>query len=141
MLLQKGIDNESIARDAYIFDIAGDHLNLSVADCGLHINSKWPFLGATPDGQVMCECCDTGLCEIKCPYKHRNSTILEAATTEKDFCLRLNEDELKLDSKHQYYYQVQCQLFVTEMAYCDFVVWTEKDLFVQRLMPDEHFGM
>ena len=25
------------------------------------------------------------------------------------------------------------------MAYFDFVVWTECDLFVQRLMPDEHF--
>lgn len=53
--------------------------------------------------------------------------------------LRLNKDELKLDSKHRYYYQVQCQLFVTEMAYCEFVVWTKKDLFVQSLMPDEHF--
>lgn len=40
---------------------------------------------------------------------------------------------------HNCYYQVQCQLFVTGVEYCDFVVWTTKVLFVQRVLPDNDF--
>jgi len=35
--------------------------------------------------------------------------------------------------------QVQCQLFCTQRSYCDFVVYTEKDVHIQRIYPDESF--
>ncbi|XP_048582277.1 uncharacterized protein LOC125561824 [Nematostella vectensis] len=134
-----GIDNECKARESYSFAIASDHLNLSAADCGFYINVKWPFLGASPDGLVMCDCCGIGLCEIKCPYKHRNTTIAESLN-DKGFCLHMTErGSIQLNTNHQYYHQVQCQLFGTDTAYCDFVVWTEEDLFCQRILPDEEF--
>ena len=41
------------------------HEAFSISDSGLRVNLKWPFIGATPDGVVMCECCGTGACEIK----------------------------------------------------------------------------
>ena len=34
------------------------------------------------------------------------------------------------------YMQVQCQVFCTQRSYCDFVVWTEKDVHIQRIYPD-----
>ena len=50
------------------------HEAFSISDSGLRVNLKWPFIGATPDGVVMCECCGTGACEIKVYdlryYKH-----------------------------------------------------------------------
>ncbi len=52
------------------------------------------------------------------------------------------EDEtgnLSLNKKHDFYYQVQTQLLVTERNYCDFVVWTSRDFFVERIYPDEVF--
>ena len=31
-------------------------------------NTQYPHLGASPDGVTMCECCDKGVVELKCPY-------------------------------------------------------------------------
>lgn len=36
--------------------------------------------------------------------------------------------------------QGQCQLFVTGVEYCDFVVWTEKDIFIQSVTRDRVLG-
>ena len=35
--------------------------------------------------------------------------------------------------KHKYFYQVQGQLNITGRNYCDFVVWTPKDMFIERI--------
>lgn len=47
--------------------------------------------------------------------------------------------QLHLNKDHAYYYQVQCQLLVSEIKSCDFVVWTTKDFFVEKIMFDEIF--
>jgi hypothetical protein len=44
--------------------------------------------------------------------------------------------QLHLNKDHAYYYQVQCQLLVSEIKLCDFVVWTTKDFLVERIMFD-----
>ncbi len=33
--------------------------------------------------------------------------------------------------------KVQCQLFCTWKRYCDFIVWMENDMNVERIYPDE----
>jgi hypothetical protein len=48
---------------------------------GFAINSQHPFLGATPDGIISCDCCGKGALEIKCPFKHRDKTVQQAVTT------------------------------------------------------------
>ena len=65
--LQWGLENEDIARKAYIDAVSGAHLNLSFTAAGLHINPDFPHLGASPDGIIECDCCGEGLIEIKCP--------------------------------------------------------------------------
>lgn len=35
--------------------------------------------------------------------------------------------------------KVQAQLFCTSRSYCDFIVWTEKSIYVERLTADERF--
>ena len=37
------------------------------------------------------------------------------------------------------FFQVQCQLFCTGREYCDFIVWTKNDIFVERIHPDAAF--
>ena len=54
----------------------------------------------------------------------------------KAFCLEECDTTLTLREKHAYYYQVQMQLFITNAEYCDFIVWTLKDIYFQRLFPD-----
>ncbi len=36
---------------------------------------------------------------------------------------------------------VQCQLFCTQRTYCDFVVWTKKDVHIERIYPDNVFWL
>ena len=96
------------------------HQDFKVNDNGFIINPQWPFLGATPDGSVSCACCGMGVVEIKCPYCHRGETV-ETASQDKKFCLIKNSDgKLALDHTHAYYYQIQTQLFVANVEYCDF---------------------
>ena len=40
---------------------------------------------------------------------------------------------------HAYYFQVQAQLKFCCVSYTDFVVWTDKQLFIQQIYPDEPF--
>ena len=43
-----------------------------VYSTGLHINAKYPHLGGSPDGIIVCDCHGKGLLEIKCPHKYHN---------------------------------------------------------------------
>lgn len=63
------------------------HQNLQLLDNGLYIYPKWPFIGASPDNIIACDCCAKGVVEIKCPYKHWENTIEHAAVNDdKQFC-------------------------------------------------------
>ena len=67
--LSHGCKHESKAREEYTKIMEKHHHNFSVIECGLCLNAKWPFMGASPDGIVMCSCHRTGVCEIKV-YMH-----------------------------------------------------------------------
>lgn len=77
-----GCNHESIARKKYNSVMCQQHEAFSVCDSGLRVNLKWPFMGATPDGLVMCECCGTGACEIKVYtiiyYNHMLRMVIES---------------------------------------------------------------
>jgi len=56
--------------------------NLQILENGLFINPQWPFIGASLDGIVTCNCCTRGVLEIKCPYCHREESIKSATNSE-----------------------------------------------------------
>ena len=85
-------------------------------------------MGASPDGKASCDCCGEVLIEIKCPFCKRDSMIDNSID-----CIISENNNLQLNRSHQYYYQIQCQLLVSGKEYCDCIVWTEKDMFVERL--------
>jgi len=81
------------------------------------------FIGISPDGLVG----DDGLLEIKCP---NTTTQIKRA---------LSDDYAK-----DYYTQIQCQLWVTERKWCDFVSFDPRldcaaGYLQQRVMRDEDF--
>ena len=47
--------------------------------------------------------------------------------------------QLELKENHPYYAQVQGQMGVTQRRWCDFIVYTEKGLSIQRIYFDETF--
>ncbi len=134
-----GTEHEETARNAYQAKQAPHHTDLKIELSGFSINPAFPQVGASPDGILNCVCCGKGCLEIKCPAKHKANTVQEACDGDRDFCLCLVDNRFELKQGHRYYSQVQTQMFVTESAYCDFVVWTQRDLVVVRVLPDVRF--
>ena len=52
------------------------------------------------------------------------------------FVLEDNTPQLK--RRHDYYYQIIGQLGITDVRYCDFIVWTLVDLDVERVYNYGH---
>jgi len=136
--LKWGRQNEENARQDYKVDMMKNHVDFEVHTAGLLISSKYPFLGATPDGIVSCSCCGTGLLEVKCPFKYRDSNPSEINDT--NFYLQIQPDgTASLNQAHDYYYQVQGQMAIWNKKYCDFVCWTTKGHVVSRIQYSEAF--
>lgn len=133
-----GLTHEDTACSMYQKQQAPHHCGLKVQP-GFCINPAYPQVGASPDEMITCVCCGKGCLEVKCPAEHKHSTVQEACDTDKDFCLQRAGHILELKKGHKYYTQVQTQIFVTNSTYCDFVLWTLKDLVVLRVMPDVTF--
>ena len=62
-----------------------------------------------------------------------------------DFYCYINDDNnIRLNSNHRYFYQVQGTMAITDASFCDFIVWTPKSLervvieFDQQLWQDMH---
>ena len=89
-----------------------------------------PFLGCSPDGLV-----GDGLTEIKCPYSTCNSVINPTTVPYTE----VKNERLVLRNSHEYYFQVMGALLCTERKWCDFVVWTFKDMKVVRVFKNEQF--
>lgn len=138
-----GCRQEKAAKTLYMKFMQCKHTNLVFKDSGLVINPLWPFIAASPDGVISCTCCGKGVFEIKCPYSHKGECITNIATHDSQFCLKKDSDgKLHLDHNHAYYYQVQTQLYVCNVDYCDFIVCTfsSKDgLYVERITKDNTF--
>ena len=69
--LHWGRKNEDKAISDYKTEMVQNHGDFEMHTVGLLISTKYPFLGATPDGVVSCSCCGSGLLEVKCPYKYQ----------------------------------------------------------------------
>ena len=90
------------------------HTNFRCFCCGLVISEQYNFIAATPDAVMSCNCCGSGIVEIKCPFVMKDNDPDEAQFLENG----------SLETSHQYYYQVQTQLFVCGAEFGDFVVCT-----------------
>ena len=114
------------------------HDSVEVKPCGLFISLEDASLGASPDRLVQCSCHGQGIVEVKCPHSAKDMTV-ENAANKPQFCLKRSEGGLHLKCDHPYFYQCQLQLHVTGFDYCDFVVWTQKSMHVERIVADGEF--
>lgn len=89
-LCRWGCDHERTAREAYFKVTASKHSSFSINDAGLFINPDTPFIGATPDGLVHCDCCGDGVLEVKCPYSKKD-VPMETACADPSFCLSTSD--------------------------------------------------
>ena len=105
---------------------------------GFFVSLDYPFIGASPDGIIHCECHAPRLIEVKCPFTHKSLSI-ENYSKQKNTCLELRENSMKLKKNHSYCYLVQCQMGVTGVHLCEFYVCTTVDSHVELIEFDELF--
>lgn len=135
-----GIKHEDNAITAYEMAIEDLHTNVRVTRCGVIVNEQHPFMHATPDFLVSCDCCGDGCGEVKCPISIKGCNFSEY-TTKKSACLENKNGKYTLKRQHNYYYQVQQQLHTTKRQYCDFVVYCcdaagDIEIVIDRIFPD-----
>ena len=99
------------------------HVNLNVRETGFHVRINYQFLGASPDGINSCDCHDDQkLLEIKCPSKYEDGFL--NWENDKDFPLAKDKS---LNTSHQYYFQVQLQMFASKFYSVDFLPCSPKN--------------
>ena len=132
-----GCTHEKDALEAYKKKMTGSHEGLKISNCGFFVSVEHPFLGASPDALIHCTCCGQGTIEIKCPLCASDTSLQEAADKTKHFCLNeLPDGKFQLLHDHGYFYQCQLQMFVTGRSFCDFVVWTPREIHIERITVD-----
>lgn len=123
--MKRGLDMETGALKDY-----ATLKNLNLTKCGLVIHPDAPWLGASSDGFVYdsLERPCFGLVEVKCPNVQ---SYVDCRY------LTMEHGKHQLKHSHAYYWQVQGQLLITGMQWCDFVVCAIDDMFVQRIYRDD----
>lgn len=116
------------------------HKSAMIIPTGLFLSKERPYVGASPDAMMLCECCKSfTLVEVKCPYTLRDFGISPSPRKEA-FCLtQTGPSMFELIQTHPYYAQVQLQLYTANCSACDFVVWTPKDMVITRIERNEPF--
>uniref|UniRef100_A0A8C4QFE3 YqaJ viral recombinase domain-containing protein n=1 Tax=Eptatretus burgeri TaxID=7764 RepID=A0A8C4QFE3_EPTBU len=134
--------HQEMARMSYDERAKHHHTELHVEDSGLHIHPYFPHLSASPDGLVQCTCCGKGIIETKCPFCQECSAV-DDDCADGCWCMEINADGVvSLRKDHQYYAQVQAELFITGREYCDFVMILEKNQaqpYVERIKANNRF--
>lgn len=118
-----GIENENVGITAY-----ERNAQCHVKKAGLFIFQEHLFLASSPDGLIG----ENVIIEVKCPYSLKNKDVS---------CDKL--DYLNcggtLKRTHPYFYQVQELLKITKRESCDFIIFTGRDMKVERVLRDDRF--
>lgn len=138
-----GKHNEKTAFNLYkgVLEAVSVH---KVKESGLWVNPDYPGFGASPDGLVYEADKLVGILEIKCPMTLQKCHPGDAARmlSKKQmsaFCCAELGGTLKLKQTHPYYYQVQMQMAVCGVLWCDFTLWSQQGLYIDRVHYNSDF--
>lgn len=132
-----GCEHEKDALQAFE-DIHSKKHECSLSRCGLILNINYPWCAATPDAILNCNECGTCCVEVKCPYCAKDTSVSDLLEKGKG-CLVKTDEKVMLSRKHAYYYQVQMQMALSNFHTCYFIVWSKKDVFVEKIEFSEAF--
>ena len=144
-----GRENEDAARKCYIANRKACGEDMVVESTGLRLLPEKPYLGASSDGKVIftnIDTCCIGCLEIKCPYSIEGNVTVELTPDEieqkygRKFFMRRGDDKmLHLAETHPYYAQVQGEMAILNVEWCDFVVFSNGSVIVDRILADHDY--
>lgn len=117
------------AKKKKVFDyhfkaIALHHQELEHYECGLIINPEFPYFAASPDRLINCDCHGEGCIVVKFLKIMESSESFDVLSREPNHILNQNHNGYELVKTHDFYYQLQLQINVSELRYCDLVIWS-----------------
>lgn len=119
--INKGKETEKEAIAAAYRWLEQHHHEVKLIPCGLFVDEKHPFIGATPDSIIECACHGKSVLEVKCP-----STAMEQ--------LQYLDESMNLREKSAYYGQVQGQMHVTDTDMAHFFVYSGPEKFAMDII-------
>ena len=135
-----GIQHEKDAIYDYFNEKRKSHTDFHCYESGFLMNNGFPFMGASPDGIIMCPCDNNelGVLEVKCPYVLNGGiTIKDTIAKNSNFMLQYDDkNNYVLKKNHKYYYQVQAQIHMAGVQFSDFVVWSPNEIHIERIERD-----
>ena len=124
--MKEGLLREPFVIEEYTEAKTINNQKVVVKPCGLFVSKSKPFLAASPDGLVynvdstgQNSC---GLIEVKLVFLKENETLNQGLIRRRMFLHDTTNGHLVINQKHKYYYQIQQQMFVTEIHHLEFVV-------------------
>nr|XP_019546064.2 uncharacterized protein LOC109416458 [Aedes albopictus] len=137
-----GRRNEPLARQYLSKMWNKNHQNSRISECGIFLSVDHPYLAASPDAIGSCQCCGKFSVEMKCPFRLSNKSdldqqlsIMELAN-KPDSAISFNGEEFELVKNHQYYYQVQAQIFLTRSDFGLILIWSKSESVVLKVQKD-----
>ncbi len=109
-----------------------------ITKCGLVVSPQWLWLGCSPDGIILKNSIPVGCIEVKCPYSKGDMKLEEASASDKYFFLMSIEGRLALKWNHTYFYHCQGVLNILGLNWIDFIVYTQKDIHIERIQVDKN---
>ena len=110
-----------------------------VCTCGLVVNPSLPWLGASPDGLVEDPSEKGFRClKVKCPFTHHFFTV-EVACSNLSFFATIANGKVTLKQDHKHYYQIQGQMGLSLVHWCDLVNYTHQNFTMERIKYREDF--
>lgn len=114
--------------------------NCQVKESGMWSNSKFSWLGGSPDGLVYDrDLGKEGLLEVKCPTRGKGVSCQQVFSQKNFYMVKEKDGSFTLDKKTEYYHQIQGCLNILCLDFCDFAVFTDQDMYIQRIERDEKF--
>lgn len=138
---------EAKARSDYVILKSAINSNFTVEDTGITLCAEHSFLGASSDGKVH-DGESIGLLEIKCPYSIQGTRVTMKEVGEimamgySNFCLEESMEGPRLKKSHKLYAQVQGEMAIKALPWCDFEVWTnvaQNNICIDRVYFDSKF--
>ncbi|GFT80682.1 SWIM-type domain-containing protein, partial [Nephila pilipes] len=126
-----GLEMEDIVRSM----VQHMHPQSIVRKTGLVIHPLDQYIAASPDGLIRSGE-DYMLLEIKCIFKPDGSSLEELISKRSDFCLSNTNGFISLKRNHKYYFQIQCQLAVTNLQQCLFIIFCNNKLTKEKIYSE-----
>lgn len=115
------------------------HEDFVYNECGLTINSDLPSFVGSSDGHVSCSSHGNGCLEVKCLNIEEPEALDEFLTRKPKNMMNKCGDQYSLDRNHEFYYQVQFEINLLGLNYCDCMIWSPRKAFVVRVYADVEF--